>query len=143
MVNKPGWLADSIAHPDGYYTVDGEKLKGVMLAPQQIEEWNSDAPEMPPMPEAVAPAPMYTPEPMEAMSTEEAQDLGKDWKEEADMSYTPDDEVQMLNESPTSMPDLEEMSKRELENLGREHGVELDRREKKSSLVEKMKNIIS
>ena len=27
MVNKPGWLADSIAHPDGYYTVDGEKLK--------------------------------------------------------------------------------------------------------------------
>ena len=131
MVNKPGWLANSIAHPDGYYTVDGEKLKGVMLAPQQVEDWNSDAPEMPPMPEAVAPAPMETPEPMTAMSTEDAQNLGKE------------SPMEMLTEAPTSMPDLEEMSKRELEDLGREHGVELDRREKKSTLVEKMKNIIS
>ncbi len=38
--------------------------------------------------------------------------------------------------------DLEGMSKRELEELGREYGVELDRRFKKSTLVEKMKNII-
>ena len=38
--------------------------------------------------------------------------------------------------------DLEGMSKRELEELGREYGVELDRRYKKSTLVEKMKNII-
>jgi hypothetical protein len=128
MVNKPGWLADSIAHPDGYYTVDGEKLKGVMLAPQQVEDWNSDAPEMPPMPEAAAPAPMETPEPMTAMSTEDAQDLGK---------------VEMLTEAPNDMEELLSMSKRELEDLGREHGVELDRREKKSTLVEKMKNIIS
>lgn len=128
MVNKPGWLADSIAHPDGYYTVDGEKLKGVMLAPQQVEDWNSDAPKMPPMPEAAAPAPMETPEPMTAMSTEDAQDLGK---------------VEMLTEAPNDMEELLSMSKRELEDLGREHGVELDRREKKSTLVEKMKNIIS
>jgi hypothetical protein len=33
MVNKPGWLEEAIAKPDGYYTVDGEKLKGVMLTP--------------------------------------------------------------------------------------------------------------
>ena len=37
---------------------------------------------------------------------------------------------------------LEGMSKRELKNLGREYGVELDRRYKKSTLVEQMKNII-
>ena len=99
-----------------------------MLAPQQVEDWNSDAPEMPPMPEAAAPAPMETPEPMTAMSTEDAQDLGK---------------VEMLTEAPNDMEELLSMSKRELEDLGREHGVELDRREKKSTLVEKMKNIIS
>jgi len=34
------------------------------------------------------------------------------------------------------------MSKRELEDLGREHGVELDRRESKSKLVKKIKSII-
>jgi hypothetical protein len=35
------------------------------------------------------------------------------------------------------------MTKVELEELGREHGVELDRREKKSSLVSQLKNIIT
>ena len=34
------------------------------------------------------------------------------------------------------------MTKKELEELGREHGVELDRREKKSTLIEKMKDIL-
>ena len=39
--------------------------------------------------------------------------------------------------------DLEDMSKEELEELGREHGVELDRRQKKSTLVSKVKNLLS
>ena len=39
--------------------------------------------------------------------------------------------------------DLEDMSKEELEELGREHGVELDRRQKKSTLVGKVKNLLS
>lgn len=127
MVQKPGWLADSIAHPDGYYTADGEKLKGVMLTPQQVDDWNSDAPMEAPVKVKAAPAPMETPAPATAMSTAEAQDLGK---------------VEMLTEAPTDMNDLENMSKRELEDLGREHGVELDRREKKSSLIEQIKSII-
>jgi len=38
---------------------------------------------------------------------------------------------------------LEDMSKVELEELGREHGVELDRRQKKSTLVGKVKNLLS
>tara|TARA_R110002153_G_scaffold95673_4_gene229529 strand:- start:10609 stop:11001 length:393 start_codon:yes stop_codon:yes gene_type:complete len=130
MVQKPGWLADAVAHPDGYYTVDGEKLKGVMLAPQQIADWNSDVPTAAPVMKA-APAPMETPEPMTGMSTEEAQDLGREVQ------------MEMLTEAPTTMMDLESMSKRELEDLGREHGVELDRREKKSTLVEQIKSIIS
>jgi len=43
---------------------------------------------------------------------------------------------------PITAADLEGMSKRELEALGREYGVELDRRFKKSTLVEQIKNII-
>tara|TARA_Y100000389_G_scaffold48751_2_gene44194 strand:+ start:49615 stop:49917 length:303 start_codon:yes stop_codon:yes gene_type:complete len=100
MVNKPGWLEEAIAKPDGYYTVDGEKLKGVMLSPQQVDEWNGSA------------APAANPEP------------------------------EMLVEAPTAATDLNEMSKRELEDLGREHGVELDRRESKSKLVKKIKSFI-
>lgn len=38
---------------------------------------------------------------------------------------------------------LEDMTKRELEDLGREHGVELDRRMKKDTLIEQLKGIIN
>jgi len=50
--------------------------------------------------------------------------------------------MEMLTEAPITMADLQKMSKIELEELGREHGVELDRREKKSSLVEEMKGVL-
>ena len=43
---------------------------------------------------------------------------------------------------PITTDDLEGMSKLELEDLGRKYGVELDRRYKKSTLVEQMNNII-
>ena len=43
---------------------------------------------------------------------------------------------------PIKAAELEGMSKRELEHLGREYGVELDRRYKKSTLIKQIKNII-
>lgn len=101
MVNKPGWLSEAIAKPDGYYTEGGEKLKGVMLTPAQVAEWNGTA--------AVA---------------------------------EPDPEPEMIVEAPTSGKDLNEMSKRELEDLGREHGIELDRRERKETLIEKLNEVM-
>ena len=39
--------------------------------------------------------------------------------------------------------DLESMSKKELEEMGREHGIELDRRKKKSTLIERLKSVLS
>ena len=39
--------------------------------------------------------------------------------------------------------ELDSLSKRELETLGREHGVELDRRQSKKSLISQMKGIIT
>jgi len=38
--------------------------------------------------------------------------------------------------------ELESKTKLELEAIGREHGIELDRREKKSTLIDKLKGII-
>lgn len=38
--------------------------------------------------------------------------------------------------------ELEFMTKVELEEMGREHGIELDRREKKSTLIERLKQVI-
>ena len=39
--------------------------------------------------------------------------------------------------------ELESKTKLELEAIGRENGIELDRREKKSTLIDKLKGIIS
>ena len=45
--------------------------------------------------------------------------------------------------APSDVVDLDDMSKLELEAMMRKHGVELDRRETKSSLVAKAKAIIA
>jgi hypothetical protein len=50
--------------------------------------------------------------------------------------------AQQLNEAPANNTSLDEMNKIELEALGRQHGVELDRREKKSTLIDQMKNLL-
>lgn len=52
------------------------------------------------------------------------------------------EEVIQLNEAPANNTSLEDMTKVELEALGREHGVELDRRKTKTTLVERMKGIL-
>lgn len=54
-----------------------------------------------------------------------------------------EDTVQQLNEAPANGKSLEEMNKLELEAFGRQHGIELDRREKKSSLLGQVKNLFS
>ena len=61
-------------------------------------------------------------------------------------------EVTMLKESPTTFEeakdelitedDLEPKTKLELEAIGREHGIELDRRKNKSDLIEELKEVI-
>lgn len=51
-------------------------------------------------------------------------------------------DVMTLTEAPVGDKSLDEMSKAELEALGRQHGVELDRRKKKSTLVEKMSGLL-
>ena len=61
-------------------------------------------------------------------------------------------EPQMLKESPTNFKEakvelmtednLESMTKVELEALGREHGIELDRRKNKADLIMELKEVL-
>lgn len=41
-----------------------------------------------------------------------------------------------------NMEDISKLTKKELEELGREHGVELDRRKKKGDLVEELREVV-
>lgn len=49
--------------------------------------------------------------------------------------------AQMLHEAPTGHSRLEDMSKLQLEALGRQYGVELDRRYSKEVLIEQVKEL--
>jgi|TARA_B110000908_G_scaffold90848_1_gene107881 hypothetical protein len=49
--------------------------------------------------------------------------------------------VEMLIEAPVHEKGLDDMSKLELESLGRQHGIELDRRKSKDSLVARVKKL--
>ena len=50
--------------------------------------------------------------------------------------------IQQLNEAPANDKSIYEMTKFELESLGRQYGIELDRRKSKSDLIEEMEEII-
>lgn len=51
----------------------------------------------------------------------------------------PQPAAQMLQEAPAHLS-IDSMSKIQLEALGRQHGIELDRRQSKKSLIEKMRD---
>ena len=58
------------------------------------------------------------------------------------INEVPEPEVQSLNDAPANHTSLDEMTKVELEALGRQHGVELDRRLKKESLISQMSKLL-
>jgi len=53
----------------------------------------------------------------------------------------PEPVVEMLTEAPASQS-LSSMSKLELEALGRQHGIELDRRSSKPALISRLNEVI-
>jgi hypothetical protein len=61
---------------------------------------------------------------------------------EVEIMEDTDTQMEMLIEAPANDKSLEEMTKRELEDLGRQHGVELDRRKNKKTLIESVKNLL-
>ena len=75
-------------------------------------------------------------------------------KSQIDEFFGVEPEIQTLTESPTSaeeakeewfgdeVTDLDSMTKLELEALGRENGIELDRRKNKADLIEELKEVL-
>ena len=48
-----------------------------------------------------------------------------------------------LTEAPANNTSMEDMTKLQLEALGRQHGIELDRRKNKSDLIDELNEVIS
>lgn len=49
-----------------------------------------------------------------------------------------EEEPQMLNEAPRNHVGLEELTKEELDALGTQHGIKLDRRKRKATLIKEL-----
>lgn len=63
------------------------------------------------------------------------------WNSKGKPAPAPEPVVEMLTEAPASQS-LSSMSKIELEALGRQHGIELDRRSSKPALISRLNEVI-
>ena len=66
-------------------------------------------------------------------------------KEEVLIEVAPvieEEPIEVLTEAPANHKPLDKMTKVQLESLGRQHGIELDRRKSKKTLVETMKDLL-
>lgn len=113
-----GYLDNAIATTRGWVSPKGELLKAQKMSKVEVDAHNGVK---------------STPAPKTAPKVDISAVM-----EEAEM----ENNTQQLNEAPMNNTSLDEMSKVELEALGRQHGVEFDRREKQSTLVGKMKNLL-
>lgn len=58
------------------------------------------------------------------------------------LTEVPEPSPSMLTEAPVGGKSLEEMTKVQLEALGRTHGIELDRRKTKADLIEEVTKVL-
>ena len=120
MPSPPAWKKDAICTERGWrHPRTNELLVSRGFTAEEVEMYNNKSAE---------PIDMTIPEPPVEVVVEH------------------NDSQEMLVEVPKvyhTYESLEGMTKRELEDLGREHGVELDRRKSKKVLVEQMKGVLS
>lgn len=123
MIKPPSYKKNAVPSPRGWrHPRTGELLKKQKLTQEQINEYLGTNNEQ------TSEITLEVVETMEPTQTEEG-------REDSHETVNEDITVEEL--------ELEEMTKIELEEIGREHGIELDRREKKSSLIDKLKDAIS
>lgn len=116
-LNPPAWVLKAGATP----TLKGWVVRGEVIKAQRITQEELDA--------------------WWGVDTV-VQDINTQGKVEAAMAEF-EAEVIADNNGDGVIDELESMTKVELEELGREHGVELDRRKSKSKLIETMRSIIT
>ena len=127
-IKPPGWCSNAVPGKNGWTDpVSGEVYVSARFTQEEIDQYNG-------------------------VQTDQAiHDDIQNGKIEAAMANSDyaepvvvdeDDVVRDLNDDGV-IDELESMTKKELEDLGREHGVELDRRKNKKSLVSTMRNLLS
>lgn len=143
-IRPPSWCSDAVPTDRGWtHPRTGELLKAVKIKPHMIEEWfasqSEEETKVEIVMEPVIESPLFEDEiVVESSFEEEIEPLVVEIEEE----IMEDTQMEMLTEAPANNKSLDEMTKRELEDLGRQHGVELDRRKNKKTLIETMKSLI-
>lgn len=124
MIKPPAWCSKAVATPAGWkHHSRSEILLRKKFTQEQCDEYNNAKGNA--LATQAEPAPQPAPEPV----VEE-------------VVVDQDDTIRDLNEDGV-VDDLESMTKKELEDLGREHGIELDRRKNKKTLVENLRGYLS
>ena len=115
-IRPPAWCSGAIPElKKGWVDPNsGELLVSSRFTQAQIDEFYG-------VPSIAEVQTINEPAPVEEVETDESMDLNEDGV----------------------IDELESMTKVQLEELGREHGIELDRRKNKRSLVSQMRNLLS
>jgi|GEM_PF-801636 len=143
-LKAPGWCSGAIPTPRGWEDPNtNELLVSARHSQADIDAWHG----VPSIPEIKKAAPKPKPVPMHEISPQPV--ASEAFVAEIDEPAAEEDALQAgytdLEEIDTdpevTMDELQSMSKVELELLGREHGVELDRRKRKADLITELKKI--
>lgn len=128
MIKAPKWCSDAVpVASKGWVSPKGELMASSRFTQAQVDEW-------------------YGTEDIQEVfvaADDKATVEGKWDAAEMDMASFAAVSKDAMSYDHTDEEDLEAMTKLELELLGREHGVELDRRKTKATLVEEMKDLMS
>jgi hypothetical protein len=125
MIKAPKWCSDAVpVAAKGWVSPKGELMVSSRFTQAQVDEW-------------------YGATETFVAADDKATVEGKWDAAEMDMASFAAVSKDAMSYDHTDEEDLEAMTKLELELLGREHGVELDRRKTKATLVEQMKDLMS
>ena len=125
MIKAPKWCSDAVpVASKGWVSPKGELMSSSRFTQAQVDEW-------------------YGTTETFVAADDKATVEGKWDAAEIDMASFAAVSKDAMSYDHTDEEDLEAMTKLELELLGREHGVELDRRKTKATLVEEMKDLMS
>jgi len=130
-IKAPSWAKG--AHPTlRGWVRNGELLKGQKISQADIDAWYGK--------EVAAPAPAPQPEPVVEAVVEEVLELCPCGDPDCECKPGECDcgsKVEITEEA------LEEMTKKEIDDLAAEQGIELDRRYTKKTMISKLMDIIS
>tara|TARA_R100000951_G_scaffold90427_1_gene78702 strand:+ start:776 stop:1171 length:396 start_codon:yes stop_codon:yes gene_type:complete len=130
MIKAPKWCSDAVpVASKGWVSPKGELMASSRFTQAQVDEWYG------------------TEVSIETTAEEDIQeaimDMNARGKIQAEMARFAAVSKDAMSYDHTDEEDLQAMTKLELELLGREHGVELDRRKSKATLIEQMKDLMS